>query len=601
MRLHAADPVPWREWSPDVFRAAAEADRLVFVTVGFAACHWCHVMQHESFADPEIAALLGQAFVPVVVDREQRPDLDQVLLDAVRALGGRAGWPATLILTPAGDPVFVGGYLPPRDGERVLGLLTVLGRVRDGWQADRAQLLAQAAANSALVRDSAPRAGAGDVDAALTRYREWYDPEHGGFGGAPKFPNPALLRLVLDLAATDDAWRAIAVRTARAMAEGALRDPIVGGFHRYTVDAAWERPHFEKIATDNALLARWYLDLGLLTGDEAWTRIGEETVAALAVFLLPDGSYANALDASADGPDGAPIEGLSYTWTAGEVAALGPTARVLARFDERLLVQPAAADRARFQAARAARTPPRADDLWVASTQVAVARALIRAGRVDDARVLAAQIRARPTRGVLDDDAAIAATWLDLFEATTDPAWLALAIERADQIEARLADPAGGWFRAPDAGLWVRPRDVADPSGPSGTSELLGVLDRLAALTEAPRWQERARRALARGISANAPMTVDAAWLAGRAPPEIVVAWPRGTDPSALLAAARGRYLPGRTLVQGTNDELAALAGLVPLVDGKVAADRPTAWICRGGACDPPRTDPGQVAAALRP
>jgi hypothetical protein len=287
------------------------------------------------------------------------------------------------------------------------------------------------------------------------------------------------------------------------------------------------------------------------------------------------------------------VEGAFYTWTAQEIAALGPTATV-SPFEDRFIVRPAPADRARFAAARAARPPVQIDDLWLPSTNAQVLRALVRADRLPEALALADEIVRRPRRDLLDDYAPVAQAWLDLLEETADPRWLADAIAEMGTIEAKFADPAGGWFRTTEDGLFFRPRDTVDPSA---TADALAACLRLSLLSADPRWAARLDHALAALPATPAmPLVADVAELRRYGPQQVVVVWPAGADPSVWRALARATYGPGRIWLMGTPPQLAALD--LPVLDGK-QADRPTAWVCRAGICDPPVFDPSALRATL--
>lgn len=653
LRQHAQDPVDWLPWSDTLFDVARAQDRPILVSIGYATCHWCHVMGHESFSDPEIAALINQRFIAVKVDREERPDVDDVYQQVVRTMTGRSGgWPTTVILAPDGTPVFAGTYLPARDGDRGAsrGLLTVLTRIADGWDTDRPALLAEAAQNSAAVRDAAtPRPpgtvpGREVVTAATDTLRAVYDPEYGGFGSAPKFPRVVQLELVLAESARtgDPGLRDRVVHTLAAMDAGAIHDHLGGGFHRYTVDRAWRVPHFEKMTGDNAQLVRLWLAAYQATGDPHDLDVVRSTLAGLDALALPDGGYGTARDADSTGPDGHPTEGAYYTWTPDELReVLGDdAASVAARYgvgvgdgiDGRWALAEVGGEPvpeallARLRAARAHRPEPLLDDKRVSAVTALVVSAWARAAFVlddpactraalDTAAILDTlrrpdgRLRRSSTTdepGVLDDQVFAAEAWLDLFELTADRRWLDQATAILGEVDERYADPLGGWFRTADdaPSLLFRPRPTEDGAEPSGASIAVQLLLRLSALTSDPRWLERADRALGSYRSlleakpTSMPAMLEAVARRRSPPPEIVVAWPEGADPGPLLDVLRNTFVPGRVLVQGSNPTLARLS--LPLVADKVPVDVPTAWVCEGGVCQRPATDPHALRDALR-
>lgn len=674
---HARDPVDWYPWGPDAFAAAKAADKLVLLSIGYATCHWCHVMGDESFRDTEIARAINARFVAIKVDREARPDVDAVYLEAAQVMTGRpGGWPLTLVLTPDGRPVFAATYLPARDGDRgaAVGLLTVLDRMANGWANDRDALIADADQVSRqlaiLAHPEPPGQVPGDdvVSAAVERLRAGYDAEHGGFGARPKFPRVPALELLLGVAAragdlgTRDEALGMVVHTVDQMDVGAIHDAVGGGFHRYAVDTAWSVPHFEKITAENAGIAVLLARLAAATGEPRYAALARETLSSLAAAAVPGGGYGTALDADSEGNDGVSAEGAYYTWTRAELdAALGPSAGFAATAYQvgdgagpiagRYALDPVgdlaaiaaatgtpesdvsgrlATIRTTLGAVRAARPRPLLDDKVLSSVTGRVLSAYARAATDlgdpeyagDVAQLVATLDRARrpdgrmahalgdpadAPPGSLEDQVYVAEGLLDAFAAAPDPALLRWALALMDQVDRRYADPSGGWYDTADdaENLLFRPRSGEDGPEPSGAAVAVRVDLRLAALTGDPRWTERADKALAayadlvRASPISAPSLLEAGALRRHPPPEIVIAWPSGADPAPLLAEARRHDLPGRVWIAGPNETLAALAGAVPLVDGKLDAGAPTAWVCEGGVCQRPSVDAAGLRAAI--
>ncbi len=659
LRDHAANPVDWYEWGEEPFASARADERLVFLSIGYATCHWCHVMAHESFEDEEIAGTLNAHFVAIKVDREQRPDVDEVYMDAVHLFGGRGGWPLTAILTPDGEPVFATTYLPARDGDRGSrrGLLSILEEVHTLWERDPEILRESARAVTArLVRDAQPtppgdlpdlEVVARTIDALVASH----DPQHGGFGRAPKFPVPLKLDVLLDAAGRrdDDALRDVVVHALAAMARGGIHDPIEGGFHRYSTDEAWRVPHFEKMLYDNAQLLSTYARATAVTGRPDFAWVTARTAEFLTTHLATDeGTFVAALDAGSPGPDGAPEEGLYYTFTPREVREALPAAEVpfaLAHFDitatghlegrsvpslVEATAPPWSDPRARtireaLNVARSQRPPPTRDDQVVLAWNALAISGLVDAHRVLggtrwlDAALAAARglfegaespehRLARLPGGppaMLEDEANVAVAALDLFGATGDPHWVRVAAARLAVIERHYADPAGGWFRTPDDGepLLRRPRPRFEGAEPSGTASAIEATLRLGHLTNASvEPADRALRAYAQPLE-RAPWALPGvvAQLVRRhaARTEIVVTWPDEADPGPLLAVLARTDDPTAAVVTGPASMLAH-ATVVPWLEGKAPRDdQPTAYVCENGTCQFPVTTAAGLAEAL--
>ncbi|MSQ42445.1 MAG: thioredoxin domain-containing protein [Dehalococcoidia bacterium] len=344
LRQHAENPVDWYPWGEEAFARARAEDRPIFLSVGYSTCHWCHVMAHESFEDPDIAALLNEAFVCIKVDREERPDIDSVYMAFTQALTGEGGWPMTVFLTPDLEPFYAGTYFPPDDQWGNPGLPRLIDSIREAWLADRSRVLESAATITARMREASARVAlrggtiAPEAPArVVAALRGVYDAGWGGFGGAPKFPNATLLEFLLmhharagrsGGEATAPAALEMVTHTLRRMAAGGIYDHLGGGFHRYSVDGHWVVPHFEKMLYDNAMLARLYLHAWQATGDPLFARVARETLDYLLREMLDDGGgFYTAQDA-----DSEEIEGRFFAWTVDEIdAALGPADGALCR------------------------------------------------------------------------------------------------------------------------------------------------------------------------------------------------------------------------------------------------------------------------------
>jgi hypothetical protein len=665
---HADNPVDWHPWSPRVLERAREENRPLLLSIGYSACHWCHVMERESFEDEETAALMNRLFFNVKVDREERPDVDQIYMRAVQAMTGGGGWPLTVFLTPEGVPYYGGTYYPPEPRHGMPSFRQVLVAAANAWQ-ERPEEVAQAGAQlrEALERaasgPSAPEAEEVDprlLDHAAQVLARRYDAVHGGFGSAPKFPQPALLELLLrqHLRTGEPASLEMAVHTLRRMADGGMRDHVGGGFHRYSVDARWLVPHFEKMLYDNALLARAYLDAWRITGEEALRSVSESTLDwILADMTSPEGGFYAARDADSEGE-----EGLFYVWTPEEVdALLGDDAALVRRtydvspggnFEGRsILWLPHSLDavarreglereeleerleaaRQRLLEARAEREAPFRDEKILVAWNGLTVRALAEAGAAlgrddyvaaaaraadfllerlrDDGRLLHVfkDGRAR-IPAFLDDQGALANALLSLHGATLDPRWLAPLEEVCGAILAHHWSEEEGIFHdtADDAeALIVRPRDPLDMATPSGNSLAAEALWRAGRLLDEGRWIEVARRVVLRESSSAREhpsaygrlLSVADRMLAE--PVEVALVGGR-EDPSTgvLLREAATPFL--RDVVLSGREEDEALPRAVPLLEGRGTVDgRPAAYVCRRYACRAPVTTPEALRAEL--
>ena len=652
---HADNPVDWWPWCEAAFEEAARRDLPVMLSVGYAACHWCHVMAHESFEDPATAALLNEHVVAIKVDREERPDVDSVYMTATQAMTGQGGWPMTVFMTPDKEPFFCGTYFPrDRFQQLILGVAQAWRDQRDGVAGQARHVATTLAENAAAVtralRGTEGEARFGEVTAAsVSALERDYDAAHGGFGRAPKFPPSMVLEFLLRHHRRTGAPAALrmAEGTCEAMARGGMYDQLGGGFARYSTDNAWVVPHFEKMLYDNALLARVYLNLWRATGSELGRRVALETCTWMAHEMrTAGGGLAASLDADSEGE-----EGRYYVWRpAGLTTVLGPedgefAARAFGvteagTFEHGASVlqrraEPADADRfARVRqallAARERRVRPGQDDKVVAawnglaiSALAECALALGQPGLLETARAAATLLaevhmkgdrlmrtsragRAGDTEGVLEDYACVAEAFGVLSGVTGDGRWLTLAGLLEAALDA-FGDGAGGFFDTAADGepLIFRPADAADNATPSGTFAVAGALLSYAALTGSARHREAAEAAL--GVlpaiadryprAAGAGLAVAEAWLAG--PAEIAVVG-HGDDErtrvlhqTALLAAP-----PGAVLALGDGDP--KTRETVPLLIGRGQVDgAPAAYVCRGFTCQAPVTTPEQLRELL--
>jgi uncharacterized protein len=645
---HADNPVDWWPWGDEAFAAARERGVPVLLSVGYSACHWCHVMAHESFEDEPTAALMNEHLVSIKVDREERPDVDAVYMTATQAMTGQGGWPMTVFMTPDREPFYCGTYFPREQFRRL-----VTG-VADAWRQDQGAVSGQARRIATTLAEQlsggghgeAPAADAltGAVTAALAGLEASYDARHGGFGGAPKFPPSMVLEFLLrhherDRGPSGALAQAMAEGTLEAMARGGMYDQLGGGFARYSVDAAWVVPHFEKMLYDNALLARVYAHWWRRTGSPLAHRVAVDTCDWMIAELgTAEGGFASALDADSEGE-----EGRFYVWTPGQLRdALGPAdgqyaAEVFGVTGEGTFERGASvlqrradpADGARFAGIRAAllavrdrRVRPGRDDKVVAAWNGLAIAALAEVGLLLDrpdfteAALRAAGLLARvhlaggrlvrtsrdgvpgTSAGVLEDYACVAEGYLSLSGVTGQGRWVALAGELLETALDRFGDPGGGFFDTADDGerLIYRPADPADGPTPSGTFAVAGALLSYAALAGSARHRAAAASALGPLPAVAARYPRAAGWglavaeAMGSGPAEIAVVGPPADERTvALHRTALHAAPPGAVIAVGTGDG----GGPVPLLEGREpVAGAPAAYVCRDFACRLPVTDP---------
>ncbi|WP_158372418.1 thioredoxin domain-containing protein [Cellulosimicrobium cellulans] len=700
LRQHAGNPVDWYEWGEEAFAEARRRDVPLLVSVGYAACHWCHVMAHESFEDEGVAAVMNSRFVNVKVDREERPDLDAAYMAATQAMTGQGGWPMTVFATPEGDPFFCGTYFPPVPVAGRPSFGQVLEALSRAWRERRDEVRAGAAELLAHLGGGAPAGDADDAadagrreaegaggpaggpgtddphgpvldlaavaqvsDLAVDALAASYDADHGGFGGAPKFPPSTTLEWLLRRHARTGDERALAMATGtlEAMARGGMADQVGGGFARYAVDTTWTVPHFEKMLEDNAMLLRIGVHWWRSTGSDLARRVVEGTADWLLRELrTPEGAFASSLDADTDG-----VEGATYVWTRATLdealgAEDGAWAAALFGVTEegtfeagtsvlQLRADPAPEDEVRFARVRrallrtrSARPQPARDDKVVAAWNGLAVAALAEAGAALERRewVAAAADAARlldtvhtldggdgllrlartsrdgavgTAPGVLTDYAAVADGFLVLSGVTGDPHWAARASALLDTVLARFRAPGHGFRDTADdqtdpvvARLATRP-DVADGPSAAGQSAAAAALLARAALSGSATDRRAAELALAGPLSIAHQHPRAVAWALATAEavldgPREVAVLGRADDPGrvALVRAAVRSPTPGLVLAQGDPDEVAATPSAVALLrDRPLVGGRAAAYVCRGFVCDRPTTDPGTLRASL--
>jgi uncharacterized protein YyaL (SSP411 family) len=639
---HQHNPVDWMPWGPQALARAHELDRPLLVSIGYSACHWCHVMERECFEDAQIAALMNERFVCVKVDREERPDVDAIYMEAVQAMTGRGGWPLNVFLTPEQVPFFAGTYFPPEQRHGMPSWPMVLTGVAQAWEGQREEIQQQSSAmlarlsGAAVLQRAEQPPGDDALQEAVARLRSDYDTANGGWGSAPKFPAASSIEFLLRRGEP-----AMALRALRCMASGGINDQIGGGFARYSVDASWTVPHFEKMLYDNALLARAYLHGWQVSGDAILRRTCEETLDwVLREMTGPEGGFYSALDADSEG-----VEGKFYVWGMDELrAVLGGDEDVALRwlgatddgnFEGQNILESRGAEpepqvreriRSKLLQARAARVRPGLDDkrlcAWNALTISALAEAgavLEREDYLDAARRCAGfvletmrdeQGRLLRTYNVgraklnayLEDHAFLVEALITLYESTFQARWLHAACATADTMIERFADrDRGGFFQTSGdhERLVARRKDVDDHPIPSGSSSAALGLLRLAALTGQERYERHALDVL-----------LLVAQIAPRHPQgfghvlqaldfhladirEVALV---GDDTRALARVVRGTFRPHVVLAGGDGADghgVALLEGRTPV------GGRPTAYVCERFSCQRPVTDPDDLRSLI--
>ncbi|MCC7261207.1 MAG: thioredoxin domain-containing protein [Candidatus Latescibacteria bacterium] len=655
LRQHAQNPVDWYPWGEEALARARAEDRPILLSVGYSACHWCHVMERESFENPQIAGLMNEHFVNIKVDREERPDLDEIYMMAVQAMTGSGGWPMTVFLAPDQRPFYGGTYFPPTDRYGRPGFPKVLQAVAGFYRSHRDQVEQQAAKLTDALRQNAVLGEGGNelslalIEQACRAFKSNFDPVHGGFGQAPKFPAGMSLALLLrHHRRTGDAEALAVVETSlRKMAAGGIYDQLGGGFHRYSVDERWLIPHFEKMLYDNALLTWVYLEAFQLTGNGVYRRVVEETLEyALREMTRPEGGFYAAQDADSEGE-----EGRFFAWNPAEVAAVlgAEEARLFNHYygvseegnfehgksvlhvagsiedaarslgvDAGELARVIAEARPLLLAARQQRVAPGLDDKIIVSWNGLMISALARAGQVlGENRYVAAAAAAAdfilaqmygaqglrhsyaggqaPLPAYQDDYAALANGLLDLYEATFDRRWLRAAHQQvAAMLELFWDEVQGGFFftAASAAPLILRTKSPYDNPIPSGNALGALVLLRLGELSGQSGFRDQAERILQlfggqmRQLPGASAQLLCALDFFLSGPCQIAVV---GPDAESLLDVARGVFLPAKVLVGvAVGDDPEAAAAELPLLAGKTAVGGPAAYVCRNFTCAPP-------------
>ena len=655
---HKDNPVDWYAWGEAAFDEARKTDKPVLLSIGYAACHWCHVMERESFEDENTAAAMNDHYVSINVDREERPDIDSIYMDAVQAMTGHGGWPMTMFLTPDGTPFYGGTYFPPEDRHGIPAFRTVLLAVAEAWRERRSEVEDQGRRLVEHVNVGSklkPTTEAIDyelLDKAFRELKVRFDPTYGGFGGAPKFPQPMTVDFLLHLAHRgNDEAQTMATATLDAMAAGGMFDQLGGGFARYSVDRQWIVPHFEKMLYDNAQLLRSYARSAVATGSSRHREVAEATARwMLGEMRDPGGGFWSSLDADSEGE-----EGKFYVWTLDEVrevladdpdAAIrhwgfseegnfeGHNIPVLADPD----VDAEVVERARsaLLERRAKRVRPGTDSKVLTGWSTLAASALAEAGFLldheewiaaareaveftfDKMRVGGRLMRSyrRDERGetirhlgVCEDYAFVLEACLSLFEATHERRWLTEATWAADEaIRLFLDEETGGFFTTGSDGeqLVVRPKDLFDNAVPSPNSVLALELQRLALFTGIADYEKHALNAMrvVHDVIIQSPQAFGHAlraidfYLAS--PPEIVIVGDTDrSDGEDLLALLRETYFPNKVLIVAENPSLADAQTIPLLRDRQLIEGRTTAYVCYHGTCQLPVTTKDDLRTQL--
>jgi uncharacterized protein len=632
---HKDNPVDWHPWGPEALDRAQREDKPILVSIGYSACHWCHVMEHESFEDAQTAADMNESFVCIKVDREERPDVDAIYMEACQAMTGHGGWPLNVFLTPDQVPFYAGTYFPPEPRQGMPSWRQLLAAIVDAWRTRRDEIedasgpIVQRLSGGALLQPSENEIDPGLLDRAVDALRGSFDPVNGGFGGAPKFPPASAIEFLLRRGETE-----MTSQTLHAMASGGMYDQIGGGFARYSVDAHWIVPHFEKMLYDNALLARAYLHGWQVTAEPLLERVCRETLDwALREMRAPEGGFYSALDADSEG-----VEGKFYVWTLDEVReALGADADAAiayfgmteqGNFEGRNIPVRAAAEaptgvKERLYDVRAKRVWPGLDDKRLTAWNALMISALAEAGAVlDESRYLDAardcadfvlgSMRNPDGRllrtfkdgrahlnAYLEDHAFLLEALLTLYESTFEPRWFAAAREVAEQMVARYADEErGGFFETSSdhERLVARRKDLEDNPIPAGNSSAAYGLLRLGALTGEHRYEDRAEGVLRllHEIAERHPQAfahlLQALDFRLAQTKEVALA---GGETAELERVVRSKFRPHIVLAGGEPDG-------VPLMDGRTPVDgRAAAYVCEQFACRQPVTEPAELEALL--
>jgi uncharacterized protein YyaL (SSP411 family) len=669
LQQHAYNPVDWYPWGPEALERARREDKPIFLSIGYSTCHWCHVMAHESFENPAIAAIMNENFVNIKLDREERPDLDETYMNAVQVLTGHGGWPLSVFLSPDLKPFYGGTYFPPEDRGGLPGFPRLLLALSQAYRQNREQLTTLSLKVESHLRRLGEPAEAGGaptqeaLDQAAQQLVQEYDPVHGGLGQAPKFPRALELDFLFhyyNLSGEAHVLGKLALTLGK-MARGGIYDQLGGGFHRYSVDAAWVVPHFEKMLYDNALLPPLYLAYSQLTDSDFSRRIARETLDfILRDMAAPQGGFYAAWDADSEG-----VEGKYYVWSLEEVErVVGPEAAPLVRAALKVTrtgnfegVNVLTRPRSRTHLARCLRTtedqitpvleeaferlrqvrgqrvPPHRDEKVIVAWNGLAIMALAKGAQVlGERRYYEAAARAArfllkdlvqentlyriwtagriSVPGFSEDYAILANALLDLYESDFDPAWVVEAQRLMALLDEKFLDPDDGTYfyvdRDQETPL-VRSKSIFDQVMPSGNSMAARVSLRLYRLTEDGKYQERAQRIIRQfqGQARGNPLGFAHLWtvqaLALIPPLDLtLVGDPGDSRTQALVRAAYGSYLPERRLVLKDPTHAVSLEELLPWTGAySQSGEAPAAYLCRDFTCLPAITDPGELTAKL--
>jgi uncharacterized protein len=663
LRQHAGNPVDWYPWGPEALQRAKELDRPIFLSIGYSACHWCHVMEHECFEDAAIASYLNDHFVSIKVDREERPDLDSIYMTALQAMTReRGGWPLSVWLTPDLKPFYAGTYFPPDDryAPHRPSFPQLLRAIVDAWQNRRAEIVKQSSAVVEFLRGvSEVDSAAGELSAELlqgarTALQRTFDPVHGGFGEAPKFPHALELRLLLRIwkrFGADDALH-MARMTLDKMAMGGMYDQVGGGFHRYSTDARWLVPHFEKMLYDNALLTSAYVEAWRASGEPAYREVAEETLAyVLREMTSPVGAFYSTQDADSEGE-----EGKFYVWTPAEIeSVLGKDdaelfnyvfgiseegnfegrniphrvktrdqlARLLNVSMEELRRRVAESSRKLYEA-RSLRVWPGRDEkiltAWNALMMAAFAQAgaafgeprytqaaqraadfLLKQMRSPDGRLFRTAAVDSPPKlnGYLEDYAFLIDALVELYQADFETRWLRAAAELAEVMVNQFWDAAGGGFfytGVDHEKLITRSKDTHDGSTPSGNAMAAMALLKLGHLIGRKEFIEKGRRTLQafRGAMADSPMSMGQMlcaldFLLGPAREAVVIGRCDDSETERVLKTIRGAFRPNELVVFHDPGSGAPPVDLLPMLEGRaLQGERTTTYLCENQTCGLP-------------
>lgn len=636
---HKDNPVEWREWGDEAFEEARERDVPILLSVGYAACHWCHVMAHESFEDSATAEVMNERYVNVKVDREERPDVDSIYMEAVQAMTGRGGWPMTVWIDHDGRPFFAGTYFPAHPQHGMPSFMQVMDAVSSAWEERRDEVSKQADQLTAAISREIPR---GDIpteagwESAYSQIQGTFDSENGGFGGAPKFPQEPVLEFLLRIA--DEPWapqaRDMLVKTLDEMAAGGIHDQVGGGFARYSVDPHWLVPHFEKMLYNNAQLARLYLWAGVETDRDDFTEVARSTLEYMLRDLRhPDGGFFSSEDADSEG-----VEGKFYVWTPDEIRqVLGDRAEEIIHYYgvtaegnfEGANILNVVGDRPppnletakkELLEARERRVRPGLDDKVIASWNGLAIRTVAEAGAalederylekatdaavfvlenlVEDDRLMRSWREGRTSvPGFLDDHASMAIGLFTLFAATGEQQWYGEAIGLVDRLT-HFEHPDGGYFSTAEGQteLVKRPVDVTDNPLASGNALAAEALLLAGLYTGDQSYHDRGRAALesAAVLMDRYPSMVahhlSVAHASANAKELAVV----GPDWQELTATYWSEFRPHVALAASAEGD-----GRVPLLENRFQPEQTLAYVCEGFVCDLPTSDPGQLAEQL--